>query len=173
MPMATHENWSKLITFLLIGSLAGSVVRIVGLVFLSEPASYVVSLFAVLFFLYLGSSEKVHSFLRNNRILAALVAGGVVIQMFALAHMFPAITLSGVMERGFTSFLPMIFISTLIFTLVTPVVVFPYFISYNICIEKNRNPLKGIVLTMIFGLLAPLGMWLALKTRNPQTKQLY
>ena len=171
--MNTNENLPKLLTFLFLGSLAGSVVRVVGLVFLTEPASYVISLFVVLLFLYLGSSEKVHSFQRNNRILAALVGGGVVIQMFALAHMFPAITLLGVMERGITSFLPMIFISTLIFTLVTPLVVFPYFISYSICIGKNRNPLKGIVLTMIFGLLAPLGMWLALKMRNPQTKQLY
>lgn len=51
--------------------------------------------------------------------------------------------------------------------------VVPCGLAYAICEKKNRNPWKGVVLAVLFGWLAPLGLWLALKRRDPKTRELY
>ena len=50
--------------------------------------------------------------------------------------------------------------------------VLPLFVSAAICKEKNRNPIKGIFITLFFGWLATVGLWLGLKTRDPVTGRL-
>ena len=50
--------------------------------------------------------------------------------------------------------------------------VLPIFVSALICKEKNRNPLKGVFITLFFGWLATVGLWLALRKRDKITKQL-
>jgi hypothetical protein len=45
--------------------------------------------------------------------------------------------------------------------------VLPCIVSYKLCKDKNRNPWKGFVVTLILGWFGTLGLWLALKTRRP------
>lgn len=61
-------------------------------------------------------------------------------------------------------------------TLVILLVIFyglPIALCCRICENKNRNSNKGIFLGIVFGWLAVLGLWLALKTRDLNTKMLY
>jgi len=41
-----------------------------------------------------------------------------------------------------------------------------------ICSDKHRSVAKGVFLGFFFGWFAVAGLWLALKTRDPVTKQL-
>ena len=49
----------------------------------------------------------------------------------------------------------------------------PMFVSAHICKERNRNVVKGLVVTFFFGWFATFFLWMALKTRNSETKTLY
>lgn len=48
----------------------------------------------------------------------------------------------------------------------------PLLVSATICREKHRNVLKGVFITLFFGWIATAGLWLALRSRDPVTKQL-
>lgn len=48
----------------------------------------------------------------------------------------------------------------------------PLLMSGAICHEKHRNVWKGIFITLFFGWIATAGLWLALRKRDPVTKQL-
>lgn len=48
----------------------------------------------------------------------------------------------------------------------------PIFACYRLCELRHRNPWKGAVVGLL-GWLAFIGMWLALKRRNPSTLALY
>jgi len=47
--------------------------------------------------------------------------------------------------------------------------VVPCMLSWEMCERRNRNHWKGLVLALLFGWWAVLGIWLGLKTRNPKT----
>ena len=49
----------------------------------------------------------------------------------------------------------------------------PMWLCCIICESKNRNSNKGIFLGLVFGWVGVLGLWLALKTRDLNTKMLY
>lgn len=51
--------------------------------------------------------------------------------------------------------------------------ILPMILAANICEDRNRSPAKGVFLAVFFGWLAVIGLWLALKRRNPETLQLY
>jgi len=46
------------------------------------------------------------------------------------------------------------------------VLVVPFIITAKICKERNRDVVKGMVVTFFFGWIAVLILWLALKTRR-------
>lgn len=49
----------------------------------------------------------------------------------------------------------------------------PVIISAQICEDRYRSVAKGVFITLFFGWFATVGLWLALKRRNPETLQLY
>ena len=51
--------------------------------------------------------------------------------------------------------------------------VVPIILCYRICELRHRSVAKGVVLALLFGWLAVLMLWLALKRRNRQTMMLY
>ena len=44
--------------------------------------------------------------------------------------------------------------------------VLPFFVSRDLARRRNRSVVKALFLTFFFGWLAPVGFWLALKTRR-------
>lgn len=47
--------------------------------------------------------------------------------------------------------------------------VVPFFVSWKICVKRNRNPWKGLLATLFFGWFATIGLATMLKTRDPAT----
>lgn len=45
----------------------------------------------------------------------------------------------------------------------------PIFLSVYICEQRHRNQAKGLVVTLLFGWIGTLGLWLALRRRDPVT----
>jgi hypothetical protein len=43
----------------------------------------------------------------------------------------------------------------------------------HVCQKRHRSVAKGVVLGLLFGWVAALGLWLALKRRNLETMALY
>lgn len=50
--------------------------------------------------------------------------------------------------------------------------VMPFLVSAHICKTRNRSVAKGLFVTLFFGWIATACLWLALKTRDPQTGSL-
>lgn len=48
----------------------------------------------------------------------------------------------------------------------------PCMLAWEMCQRRNRNPRKGLVLALLFGWAAVLGIWMALKTRSKETGML-
>lgn len=42
----------------------------------------------------------------------------------------------------------------------------PFFLSWKICNDRNRNVIKGLFVTLFFGWVATICFWLGLKTRR-------
>jgi hypothetical protein len=51
--------------------------------------------------------------------------------------------------------------------------ILPVLLGSKICEDRNRDQFKGGFLGLVFGWFAVIGMWLALKRRDPKTHQLY
>jgi hypothetical protein len=51
--------------------------------------------------------------------------------------------------------------------------ILPIFVAGNIAKERGRTPSKGYFLGVFFGWFAVIGLWLALKRRDPKTHMLY
>lgn len=49
----------------------------------------------------------------------------------------------------------------------------PCILCWEMCNNRNRNPWKGVVLALLFGWFAVLGIWMGLKRRNLKTLVLY
>ena len=88
-----------------------------------------------------------------------------------LPDLFPSMPLEE-MRGGFQTLVLHTFGFFLVVPVLLAVIILPYYFSYKICKEKNRNPMKGAVLTFIFWPVTPLALWIALKMRDPKTRQL-
>lgn len=173
--METRENIPKLISLTIIGIIVATVVRIPSILFLSNAMSYVVG-FAVLgFFIYLGLSREIKSLLQEKRQYVWVVVGDIVIRTMGavifLPELFPYIPLEEI-GQDFQRLVLQTFGFFLVVPVLLAIIILPYYFSYKICVEKNRNPMKGAVLTFIFWPVTPLALWIALKTRDPKTRQL-
>lgn len=74
------------------------------------------------------------------------------------------------MENVYSSALAQSFTSAMI---VFVLFFLPFFLSGRICHNRNRSVLKGLFVTLFTFWIGTAGLWLALRRRDPQTKQLF